>query len=124
MKKQSEKLCLNFLLALSVAVLLVGGGCTSTVTPNNVTTHETGFSGNEANGGFVGFAPDGQGIITERAKTKYNALIEIYGKEFLPPISKDFGLTTYTNGTSLITGEALSNFMLMNQWYKNGKKPQ
>ena len=112
---------LSFLIILLVALTFVNG-CTKTIIPNNIVTNQAGFSGNEASGGFVGFAPDGQGIITERSKLKYNSLIELYGDNFLPPIEKDFGITSNTNGTFLITKEALSNYMLMNQWYKNGKE--
>lgn len=118
---KSEKAFLR-LLVLSLALALVAGGCTSTVAPKPVVTHQVAFSDNSTNGGFVGFAIDGEGVITDRARAKYNALIDIYGKKFLPPITTDFGITTFTNNTFLITREGLSDFMLMNQWYKDGKK--
>ena len=121
MKKKFAKVYLKYFLVLLVASFLIGG-CVNTVTPNKVETHQTAFSGNSTNGGFVGFTADGFGILTSGKTAEYNALIEIYGKKFLPPIHENFGITAFTNGTYLITREGLSDFVQMKQWYKDGKK--
>lgn len=118
---KSLKVSLNLALVLLVAMVLASG-CTNTITPNKVVTHQAAFSGNEANGGFLGFTVNGEGVLTERAVAKYNALIDMYGDKFIPPIYRNFGITAFTNTTSIITKEALSDFILMNQWNKNGKK--
>ena len=121
MKTKSAKVYLNLAVVLLAAALLTSG-CTKTISPNKVSVHQPAFSGNSANGGLIGFSDNGEAIITARALVKYNILIDIYGDELMPPISNNFGITSFTNNTYLITSEGLSNFMLMNQWYKDGKK--
>jgi hypothetical protein len=115
------KVSLNFAVVL-LAAMLFATSCTNTVSPKPVSTSQSAFSDNSANGGFIGFSTNGEGVITERALAKYNALIDLYGKKLMPPVTNNFGITSFTNNTYLITKEGLSDFMLMNQWYKDGKK--
>lgn len=116
---------LGFLLLAGIAFAVIGStGCSSTVTPKPVATSEASFDGGEQNSGILKLV-DGGAIITEHARERFNALIEIYGEEFLPAIEKDRGIRPdLSDGTYFITNEALQKFILMNHWRKMGRKPQ
>jgi len=115
-----EKSCLKYWLALASFLFVVG--CTHTYIPPTVKANQVAFSGNSQNAGFIGFLDNGSGIIDSNARDKYNYFINIYSKKFTPPISKDFGISPYTNSTYLITAEALSKFITMNKWSKNNER--
>lgn len=115
---QSVTAFLKLSLVLAISAMLIAG-CANTIIPKQVVTNQTSFSGNSQNGGFIGWMPDGGGVIDEGARAKYNALIHLYSTNFLPPLTNDFGLTTFTNGTYLITKQGLSDFWQMNEHYKN-----
>lgn len=110
---------LSFFVALWLAAMLTG--CT-TVTPRIVEAPKPSWDGTNQNSGFVGWSGP-NGVITPHARERYNGLIEIYGKKFIPPLVHDYGITIKTNqiDSSLIieiTPEALADFALMNRWHK------
>lgn len=98
-------------------------GCSTTVAPRSATDIVASFDGNQQNSGFIGYTADGCGIITPRAKDRYNALIGVYGNKFLPVLVPDEGTKAYTNGTYLIDAEHLVKFGTMNQWRRDGVAP-
>jgi len=102
---------------LSSALLL---GC-HTVTPQRVTDTTISFDGNEQNGGFIGYTTNGFGVLTPRGRERYNALIDTYGASLTPPLTNDYGVQPFTNGTWLITKEAVVKFNAMNARRKAGK---
>lgn len=112
----------KYIFLLFIAVFLIGG-CVHTVTPVHVVSTGASFDNGERNSGFLGWTTNNSvtyAIISEHAKDRYNALIEIYGGRIIPPIKKDYGVTD--NKTNcFITLEALSNFSKMNRWRKNGQ---
>jgi hypothetical protein len=127
-KKNSEAWLGFFLSSLVGLYALCVIGCTSTITPKQVTDNAPSWDGTNQNSGFLGYAPDGYGVITPRARDRYNALVDQFaaGKDskgqhlFLTPPARDAGLEIFTNGTYRISPESLSNFGLMNHWRKQG----
>ena len=110
---------IKFIIALCFVCLAVS--CTTTIAPKPLVSTTASWDGNEQNGGFQGFTTNSVGVygmITLHAHDRYNALIDIYGKKFLPPLTKDYGITD--NKTNyLITMEGLADFAKMNRWKKS-----
>jgi len=116
MKLASKIICV----AIFAAIL---AGCVGTVTPVQVVSNGASFDNGERNSGFIGWATNNgtaYGVITLKARDRYNALIESYGSKIIPPIKKDYGLISCETNY-LISFEALSNFAKMNRWRKNGQ---
>lgn len=109
----------RLIFALTLVLFLTG--CANTIMPKSVESNQPSFSENGQNSGFIDFLGNDHGIVTAGAREKYNLLIDIYSKDFLPNLKADFGIIEYTNKTYLITLEGLSNFATMNRWYKDGK---
>ena len=104
------------ILLSSLILTVVTISCT-TVTPPIVQSSAPSWDGTNNNSGFIGWSATGEGIITPHAQDRYNALIVMYGKRFVPPLVHDFGITTTTNGI-IINNQALSYFAQMNRWFK------
>lgn len=109
--------------------LVVLPGCMffRTITPKPIVAEDASFDDGVKNSGFLFFMPDKSGCITEGARERYNALIKIYGKDFLIPLDKDAGIKVGPvidkKQTYLIDPEHLVKFGQMNQWRKEGRKP-
>lgn len=106
-----------------VALLLVCGlvwGCNSPAP--RVEASQPTFDQVAATGGVLQKTFNG-GVISAHARERYNALIEIYGREFLPPLQRDSGITPRPDGTNHITNEAWENFKTMNAWRRMGRVP-
>lgn len=95
------------------AIALVVVGCSSTITPTQVSSEQASFDGTEQNSGIVS-AVDGGYVITERARARYNELVAAYGSVWSPAIGADYGVTPYSDGRYYITNEAASKFRTMN----------
>jgi hypothetical protein len=109
------------LVAISASIILVS--CTTTVTPEKVKAVSVRYDGNQRDAGFKGYLADGCGVISSNAVARYNALIAEYGSTFKPPLTTNYGLQCcYTNGTSLITKEALVYFGLMSDMERSKQK--
>ena len=106
-----------------VAITLCSVSCSTTVAPRSAFDTVASFDGGVQNSGFIGFADDGSGVITQHAKDRYNALVGIYGNKFLPVLVTDDGVRSHTNGTYLIDAEHLVKFGTMNQWRRDGVAP-
>jgi len=104
-------------IALTIS-LVVTSGCTSTVTPRTVLSSQASWDGTNQNSGFIGFEGSA-GIITPHARDRYNALLEIYGKKFNPPVTFDYGVWPYAGGNYIISPQALTYFTQMNRWRKS-----
>lgn len=106
-------------LAALVLSLALTAGCSSTVIPRVVVSNQASWDGTNQNSGFLRFEGS-YGIITEHARDRYNALIETYGKKFVPPITQDYGvLPYYPAGTYSISPQGIAAFAQMNRWYKS-----
>jgi len=106
------------------ALLYAICGCTSTVTPAAVEAHQASFDQGAQNSGLIAMLPGNAGaLITPHARDRYNELIGIYGREFLPALPADYGITRDAGGYA-ITAEALQDFILMNTWHRMGREPK
>lgn len=111
------------ILGLLAAIAWLAVGCT--VAPRYVETPAAAsFDGNERNSGFLAFNEDGSGVITPRARDRYNALVAKYGKDNLPKLKKDFGVSKRDDGNYNITAEALVAFGVMNKKNRSGILPK
>lgn len=109
-----------FAISLLSSALLSGCG---TVRPEPVTDAVASFDGNMQNSGFLRFNEDGSGLITARARERYNALIALYGSRFLLPLKTDEGIAPGpTPDTHTLDAQHLVHFATMNQWHKNAPK--
>ncbi len=112
-------LCLGVL----TVITLSGGGCTSTVVPRPIEKSAPSFSGAQANSGLVGTNGPGWFVITPAARDRYNGLVKLYGRYYVPPLKRDAGLVT-TGALYQIDGEHLSKFIQMGYWFSEGKPPK
>lgn len=110
-----------FLIAL-VAVLYFTG-CSSTVTPPPVVASEASFGDDgKQNSGFIRFV-EGGALIDAGARDRYNALVKLYGGEWLPEIEKDHGIRPLATAY-FISNDALQKFLVMSDWKKMGRVPK
>lgn len=109
-------------LLISLCLTLVIAGCTTTVTPIQVSAPSASWDGTEQNSGFIGWTSNGSGIITSNLKDKYNLLIDTYGNRFIPPLIHDYGIFETTTNTFVITPEALADLSAMKRWRRAESK--
>lgn len=124
MRKRDDR-TMRWVIVASIALAAVAFffmGCSSTVTPAPVESRQASFDQGEQNSGVLALVP-GAALITPRARDRYNALVAIYGREFLPPLVSDEGVTREADGNFRITNEALQKFILMNAWRRMGREP-
>jgi len=95
-----------------------------TVTPRTVSDPGASYDGNVRNSGFLGYAPDGSGVITPAAKLRYDDLCRRFGKWFHPEITEGFGVFPTSTNTWIITGEALVNWGAMARWERSNLHPK
>lgn len=107
-------------------------GCTNTVTPKPIPAQTASYDGAEQNSGLLALVPGGA-LITESTRVRYNALVEIYGGEFVPVLTRNKGIRRATaeqlqaaqlndrKNLHFIDNEALQNFVLMSTWRRMGQ---
>ena len=92
-------LSLSLLFWLMAFLSFLGSGCGTfrTVRPPALQGGAASFDGGQQNSGLVGWHTNASGetfvIITPHMRERYNAMIEIYGARFVPPIKQDAGIT-------------------------------
>ena len=121
--KSAQKLkALALCLEIGVVVALL---VSCTIAPKPVEAPVASFSGNEQNGGFLGFLPDGSGNITGHAYLRYQALLDGgYAKGLILPIpSPSDGLRKLSDGSWAIDREHLVLFGQMAAAFRSGVKP-
>ena len=106
--------------------LLVVQGCASTVAPKPVVAGVASFDGNHADSGFLGWADDGQGLITDRLRQKYDILVVKYADRWTPPLRLGEGIQPgpvdpERGKTWLITKESLAKLLTMTRWQREGR---
>jgi hypothetical protein len=125
LKKFASVLVLNFFLI----------GC-ATVTPNKIEDDKSSYDAStpkqydKDNGGLISFIGD-DALITNKARERYNNLIEMYKikfkKEKAIELKADSGIKSYKdsfgNELFLIDSEHLVYFGVLNSWLKE-KVPQ
>lgn len=111
-----------------VLLLLIGlvSGC-STVTgvfiPEPVPHTTISYDSGEKNSGIIGEVGTTGFEVTKGFITRYNAMIEIYGKKFVPELEKNAGVTELPNKNFCIDNERMVKFVQMNKWRKAGIAP-
>ena len=88
------------------------------VVENNMSEHAS-YDGNVANSGIVRAEEDGF-EVTSNFRTRYNLLVESYGRQVAGNLRQDDGLTKKSNGNWLIDKQHMVYFLDMNQLRKNG----
>lgn len=107
---------------LLIAFFLVVGGCTSTVTPGIVESHQASYDGNAQNSGVI--SSDAQGfLVTPHFHDRWTALVRTYGRDFKPAINLDDGWTDNRDGTWRVDKQRMVFFIEMNGWLRSGLKP-
>lgn len=104
-------------IAASMAAL---AGCT--VSPDQVHARVASFDGGAQNSGVIAALPGGQFSVTAHWRDRFNALVTVYGANFVPHITADFGITAAANGTYIATAQAVADFGKMNLLYKSHPK--
>jgi len=119
-----------------ITVAFYSSGCSSTVVPNQVASRTIAFDGAEQNAGVLKVWPNAA-LITEAKKSEYDALVALYGRgtaghELVPPVRSGRGLTRLLGwkwGFPLhpvvwhIDGQALTDFLLLKEWQREGRTP-
>ena len=116
-------------LLAAILALALWSGCT-TVTPEQVHAGTASFDGTNQNSGIIEFTPDGSAVITAHARDRYNALICVFSKRFMPPLQPDDGLRLLPQPKIvpgpeprwLMDPQHLNYFKAMNRWKKEGKQ--
>lgn len=106
------KLVRNFLAISALALVLVA----CTVTPKRVQSTVPSFDGTNQNSGFIGYAPDGRGIISPGLRERYSGLAGRYGGRFTPVLTPDAGIQATASNAFLIDQEHLSKLIRMSVW--------
>lgn len=108
------------------SLLLVLPAC-GTVRPKPITDKVASWDGNQQNSGFLRFNEDGSGLISARARERYDRLIEQFGNRFQVPVRAGEGITPgpVLNGepTFSLDAQHLVQFIQMNRWWKEQKSP-
>jgi hypothetical protein len=105
--------------------------CGCTIAPAPVETKTASYSGNDQNGGFLGFlAPAAPGLaapghLTAGAEARYVALVKAgYAtRHMIPAPGPTDGLVLLPDGTYSIDAEHLTLFGQMASDFRSGKKP-
>lgn len=106
---------------LVVAVLACAGpGCT--VTADRVAAGSASYDDGVANSGILALEKAGA-VVTPRLVERYRALLDLYGKAFVPRVKASDGTEKLPDGTYFITNEVLERHMLMSEWRRMGRKP-
>ena len=124
--KSKRKTISNGTWLLTICLLLAAIGLSScrgglTVTPREVRDTVASFDGNAQNSGFLGYTPEGIGVITPHARERYNDATQLYGDRFTPKLVRDAGLTPFTNGTWLIDNEHDVKAREMFRWQRGSQ---
>jgi hypothetical protein len=112
--------------AFICAAIVLLGGCTSTRQPVAVPVATLpALHGNLANGGLLSVDAKG-GVIDNEARQAYNALVDIYGNQFFPPLAHEAGVTVEDSRANLyrIDLQHLADFAEMVQWRNAGRLPK
>ncbi len=91
--------------------LLLNTGCGTTPVPHERETTE--YSGNDETAGILGFLGDGSLEISDSALASYNSYIGRQGRNLLPPIESNYGITPLESGSYSMSKEAFQKWKKM-----------
>lgn len=119
----------RLLCCLLIATTLASGlqGCAKAITAQTVESHAASYDPQDKFGptsGIVAVAPGGGRIVTQHFRDRFNALVDLYGDQFHPPLKHDEGFDFSREGDTCIVNRAsYIKFGQMQQWKRDGKKP-
>lgn len=99
------------ILTLFAAILLLES-CNS-ITPIPSERKTINYSGNSENAGIIGFLPDGSLEINGDGRDIYNGYVRRHGKDLIPPIGADYGITPTENNSYSMSLEAAEKWKEM-----------
>lgn len=116
---------------ISLALVLLLACSCGTVTTKTNDSHTASYDGNAQNSGILAIAPAGGRIVTPHYRDRYNALIDLYGDQFDPPLKHDEGVAVNVKtlggfsemSSWIIDKEHHLKFGQMIQWKRDGRKP-
>lgn len=126
------------LLLLTVAVLglfaSASSGCSTVTPPPAPAAQVASFDQGDATSGILRYDSRAAGyIVTARFVQRYEALVAVYGDAkdsltglpyFLPALTRGYGLRLSETGEYVMTAEAMTYFVRMNQWRRSGRAPR
>lgn len=125
---------MNKKIIILILLSIFSAGCTIIPKPHYIIDTTPSFDSStpetyvlKQNSGFIGFLKNGNGIITENARQRYNNLIKEYGDKLLDDvgykIEKDSGISRIEGDNVLyeIDQQHLFYFIIMNQWNKQNR---
>jgi hypothetical protein len=98
-------------------------GCVSTTVPQRVEASQASFDGGAQNSGIILSTATGF-VVTTHFRERYNAMIAVYGGDFVPPLKPDAGIAPIGEDRWLISKEGMVRFVEMNTWRKSGLNPK
>lgn len=117
------------ILTLFAIALLLGSGCrTAPVVPDRVDvaehiSYDPTDTAEPTNGILAENDEEGWTLITENARSRYNRLIDRYGKAFTVRIRKDYGITpAETPGQYYLNNAGMEAWYTMSKWLDMGKE--
>lgn len=124
----------NNLIATIMVMVIAVTGCT--IFPDTVDDDSASYDAStpsqydNKSGGFLFFTDDGNGVITDNARKRYNKLIDDYKNQFEEEkgveLEEDDGIKKHTdqygNKVWEIDKQHLTYFALLNQWRKSKRK--
>lgn len=98
----------NTSLKINLVLATVLISACGTVTQKTNESRLPSYDGNARNSGILALAPGGGRIVTPHYHDRYNALIDLYGDQFDPPLKHDEGIA--------VNAKSLSDSSEMNSW--------
>src|SRR5688572_15515756 len=92
--------------------------CTTTVVPKRIHSPVASFDGRTQNSGVIEKTDRGTVIVTQAWIERYNAMIEVYGGYFYPPLKMNDGAFRQADGNWEVDSAAFVHFLGMNRWRK------
>lgn len=119
--KFAKKLVLSFLFLTACTSYKADPKIETIVAPKVVET-QASFSGNAQNAGVLDYlGPDLGFLLDKNAVDRYNSLVNLYGKDLIPPVAINAGIKP-TNENFLMDHEHMVLFMELTDKFKNRAK--
>ena len=115
-KKPANK-CTVILLCATVLL----SGCT--VVPKVTKSSQASWDQGGQNSGIITMTADHTLVVTPHLRERYDALIALFGNQFHPALTPDYGVTPTATNTFLMTPDAFEHFAAMNRWHKQAAPP-
>ncbi len=112
---------LAIIMCIIAALVLSSCGTNQPLGPQiapEVHAQAASFDGSKQDSGIIG-VQSGQFHVTPHFHDRYIAMASKYGSRFTPAIDTARGVQSCQDGSFLFDGEAMQDFLRMNQWLRN-----